>query len=185
MSQQGLPISNSCPANLPNIKREYSGKHSSRVFSSSSRLYSPGLCAPQNVALYSVFLCSSPDCSIFAPVSVLHILTLKIVFSRRIVSQSPAIMHMLDKSGSCGKFESYQRPEGFPVGTCGSFTSKRGAEPQHISVTFFCTWRKKRLYFIRNPAQFVPEAEVRAMAKERQKKDNHNLSRFYLGLNCI
>lgn len=26
MSQQGLPISNSCPANLPNIKREYSGK---------------------------------------------------------------------------------------------------------------------------------------------------------------
>ncbi|XP_067383906.1 melanocyte inducing transcription factor b isoform X2 [Channa argus] len=73
MSQQGLPISNSCPANLPNIKREYS------------------------------------------------------------VSQSPAIMHMLDKSGSCGKFDNYQRPEGFPV------------------------------------------AEVRAMAKERQKKDNHNL----------
>ncbi|XP_075897908.1 microphthalmia-associated transcription factor-like isoform X3 [Nelusetta ayraudi] len=73
MSQQGLPISNSCPANLPNIKREYA------------------------------------------------------------VSQSPAIMHMLDKSGSCGKFENYQRPEGFPV------------------------------------------AEVRAMAKERQKKDNHNL----------
>lgn len=74
MPQQGLPISNSCPANLPNIKREYS------------------------------------------------------------VSQSPAIMHMLDKSGSCGKFDNYQRPEGFPV-----------------------------------------EAEVRAMAKERQKKDNHNL----------
>ncbi|XP_074499732.1 microphthalmia-associated transcription factor-like isoform X1 [Sebastes fasciatus] len=69
MSQQCLPISNSCPAN---IKREYS------------------------------------------------------------VSQSPAIMHMLDKSGSCGKFDNYQRPEGFPV-------------------------------------------EVRAMAKERQKKDNHNL----------
>lgn len=41
------------------------------------------------------------------------------------------------------------------------------------------------VYFIRNPAQFVPEAEVRAMAKERQKKDNHNLSRFYLGFNCI
>uniref|UniRef100_A0A8D3DKN0 Melanocyte inducing transcription factor n=1 Tax=Scophthalmus maximus TaxID=52904 RepID=A0A8D3DKN0_SCOMX len=72
MSQQGLPISNSCPANLPNIKREFS------------------------------------------------------------VSQSPAVMHMLDKSGSCGKFDSYQRPDGFPV-------------------------------------------EVRAMAKERQKKDNHNL----------
>ncbi|KAG7521060.1 microphthalmia-associated transcription factor-like isoform X1 [Solea senegalensis] len=73
LSQQGLPISNSCPANLPNIKREYS------------------------------------------------------------VSQSPAVMHMLDKSGSCGKFDNYQRPDGFPV------------------------------------------AEVRAMAKERQKKDNHNL----------
>lgn len=26
MSQQGLPISNSCPANLPNIKREYAGE---------------------------------------------------------------------------------------------------------------------------------------------------------------
>uniref|UniRef100_A0A3P9L097 Melanocyte inducing transcription factor n=3 Tax=Ovalentaria TaxID=1489908 RepID=A0A3P9L097_ORYLA len=74
LPQQGLPISNSCPPNLPNIKREYS------------------------------------------------------------VSQSPAIMHMLDKSGSCGKFDTYQRPEGFPV-----------------------------------------EAEVRALAKERQKKDNHNL----------
>ncbi|KAM9430207.1 microphthalmia-associated transcription factor-like isoform 1-T1 [Salvelinus alpinus] len=73
MPHPGLAI-NSCPANLPNIKREYS------------------------------------------------------------VSQSPAIMHMLDKSGSCSKFENYQRPEGFPV-----------------------------------------EAEVRAMAKERQKKDNHNL----------
>ncbi|XP_068453375.1 microphthalmia-associated transcription factor-like isoform X2 [Clinocottus analis] len=73
MSQQCLPVSNSCPANLPNVKREYS------------------------------------------------------------VSQSPAIMHMLDKSGSCGKFDNYQRPDGFPV------------------------------------------AEVRAMAKERQKKDNHNL----------
>ncbi|XP_032436588.1 melanocyte inducing transcription factor b isoform X1 [Xiphophorus hellerii] len=74
MPQQGLPISNSCPANLSNIKREYS------------------------------------------------------------VSQSPSIMHMLDKSGSCGKFDTYQRPEGFPV-----------------------------------------EVEVRALAKERQKKDNHNL----------
>ncbi|XP_077451313.1 microphthalmia-associated transcription factor-like isoform X2 [Stigmatopora argus] len=73
MSQQGLPISNSCPANLPNIKREYSA------------------------------------------------------------SQSPSVMQMLDKSGSCGKFDNYQRPEGFPV------------------------------------------AEVRALAKERQKKDNHNL----------
>uniref|UniRef100_A0A8D3BZL3 Melanocyte inducing transcription factor n=1 Tax=Scophthalmus maximus TaxID=52904 RepID=A0A8D3BZL3_SCOMX len=60
MSQQGLPISNSCPANLPNIKREFS------------------------------------------------------------VSQSPAVMHMLDKSGSCGKFDSYQRPDGFPVGTSAS-----------------------------------------------------------------
>ncbi|XP_072305220.1 microphthalmia-associated transcription factor-like isoform X3 [Eucyclogobius newberryi] len=73
MPQQGLTISNSCPANLPNIKREYS------------------------------------------------------------VSQSPAIMHMLDKSGSCGKYDNYQRQEGFPV------------------------------------------VEVRALAKERQKKDNHNL----------
>lgn len=41
------------------------------------------------------------------------------IFFRHIVSQSPAIMHMLDKSGSCGKFDNYQRPEGFPVGTCG------------------------------------------------------------------
>uniref|UniRef100_A0A8C4H3K6 Melanocyte inducing transcription factor n=1 Tax=Dicentrarchus labrax TaxID=13489 RepID=A0A8C4H3K6_DICLA len=31
MSQQGLPISNSCPANLPNIKREYSGKQTDTV----------------------------------------------------------------------------------------------------------------------------------------------------------
>ncbi|KAK7915784.1 hypothetical protein WMY93_011545 [Mugilogobius chulae] len=80
MPQQGLPISNSCPANLPNIKREYS------------------------------------------------------------VSQSPAIMHMLDKSGSCGKYDSYQRPEGFPV-------------------------------------------EVRALAKERQKKDNHNLKKRRFNIN--
>lgn len=37
-------------------------------------------------------------------------------FMCQIVSQSPAIMHM-DKSESCGKFENYQRPEGYPVGT--------------------------------------------------------------------
>lgn len=38
---------------------------------------------------------------------------------------------------------------------------------------------------IGNPAQFVPEAEVRAMAKERQKKDNHNLSTLPLGFDLI
>ncbi|XP_062398061.1 microphthalmia-associated transcription factor-like [Sardina pilchardus] len=72
MPPPGLAISNSCPASLPNIKREFS------------------------------------------------------------VTPSPAVLHMLDKSVSCGKFENYQRPEGFPV-------------------------------------------EGRALAKERQKKDNHNL----------
>ncbi|XP_041955423.1 microphthalmia-associated transcription factor-like isoform X2 [Alosa alosa] len=72
MPPHGLTISNSCPASLPNIKREFS------------------------------------------------------------VTPSPAVLHLLDKAGSCGKFENYQRPEGFPV-------------------------------------------EVRALAKERQKKDNHNL----------
>lgn len=43
-----------------------------------------------------------------------------------VVSQSPAIMHMLDKSGSCGKFDTYQRPEGFPVGTSEYSALKRG-----------------------------------------------------------
>ncbi|MEQ2258708.1 hypothetical protein XENORESO_001405 [Xenotaenia resolanae] len=47
---------------------------------------------------------------------------------------APGMKQVLDKPGSCGQFESYQRPDGFPV-----------------------------------------EAEVRALAKERQKKDNHNL----------
>nr|ABI64148.1 microphthalmia-associated transcription factor [Poecilia reticulata] len=47
---------------------------------------------------------------------------------------APGMKQVLDKSGSCGQFESYQRSDGFPV-----------------------------------------EAEVRALAKERQKKDNHNL----------
>ncbi|XP_067100055.1 melanocyte inducing transcription factor a isoform X3 [Osmerus mordax] len=47
---------------------------------------------------------------------------------------APGMMHILDKPGSCGQFENYQRPDGFPV-----------------------------------------ESEVRALAKERQKKDNHNL----------
>ncbi|XP_039626836.1 microphthalmia-associated transcription factor-like isoform X3 [Polypterus senegalus] len=78
-----LSISNSCPANVPNIKREFTDptKH----------------------------MC-------------------------QLVTPAPAMMHILDKSGSCGKFENYQRTEGFPV-----------------------------------------EAEARALAKERQKKDNHNL----------
>lgn len=148
MPQQGLPISNSCPANLPNIKREYSGKQRHLSLQQPFLLFlktllSRPLCTPECSPTFSVqFRWTSPDCSIFAPLSILHILTLQNVFSLRIVSQSPAIMHMLDKSGSCGKFESYQRPEGFPVGTCGLFTSKRRAELQHISVTFFCTWRK-------------------------------------------
>lgn len=51
----GISISNSCPANLHDIKREFS------------------------------------------------------------VTQSPAMMHMMEKPVSCGTFESYQRPEGFPV----------------------------------------------------------------------
>ncbi|KAF6716459.1 Microphthalmia-associated transcription factor, partial [Oryzias melastigma] len=47
---------------------------------------------------------------------------------------APGMKQVLSKPGSCGQYESYQRPEDFPV-----------------------------------------EAEVRALAKERQKKDNHNL----------
>uniref|UniRef100_UPI0037E92E88 melanocyte inducing transcription factor a isoform X1 n=1 Tax=Semicossyphus pulcher TaxID=241346 RepID=UPI0037E92E88 len=50
------------------------------------------------------------------------------------VTPAPGMKQVLDKTGSCGQYENYQRPEGFPV-----------------------------------------EAEVRALAKERQKKDNHNL----------
>ncbi|XP_026117289.1 microphthalmia-associated transcription factor isoform X2 [Carassius auratus] len=50
------------------------------------------------------------------------------------VTPAPGMMHIMDKPGSCGTFDTYQRPEGFPV-----------------------------------------EAEVRALVKERQKKDNHNL----------
>ncbi|XP_077054227.1 melanocyte inducing transcription factor a isoform X1 [Siphateles boraxobius] len=50
------------------------------------------------------------------------------------VTPAPGMMHIMDKTGPCGKFDTYQRPEGFPV-----------------------------------------ESEVRALAKERQKKDNHNL----------
>lgn len=89
------------------------------------KLYSPGLCASHNIAFY---LCNPPlrgdvdlcmaEMSLNVFVSIPHILILKIIFYDT-VSQSPAIMHMLDKSGSCGKFENYQRPEGFPVGTCG------------------------------------------------------------------
>uniref|UniRef100_A0A672PU66 Melanocyte inducing transcription factor b n=1 Tax=Sinocyclocheilus grahami TaxID=75366 RepID=A0A672PU66_SINGR len=57
MPPPGISISNSCPANLSNIKGEFS------------------------------------------------------------VTPSPAMMHMMDKPSSCSTFESYQRPEGFPVGT--------------------------------------------------------------------
>ncbi|XP_042582277.1 melanocyte inducing transcription factor a [Cyprinus carpio] len=69
----GVTINNSCPSNLPAVKRELS------------------------------------------------------------VTPAPGMMHIMDKPGSCGTFDTYQRPEGFPV------------------------------------------AEVRALVKERQKKDNHNL----------
>uniref|UniRef100_A0A3P9JNF4 Melanocyte inducing transcription factor a n=1 Tax=Oryzias latipes TaxID=8090 RepID=A0A3P9JNF4_ORYLA len=47
---------------------------------------------------------------------------------------APGMKQVLNKPESCGQYESYQRPEEFPV-----------------------------------------ETEVRALAKERQKKDNHNL----------
>nr|WCR76358.1 microphtalmia associated transcription factor a [Misgurnus anguillicaudatus] len=70
----GVAISNTCPSNLPAVKRELSA------------------------------------------------------------TPAPGMMHIMEKPGPCGNFDSYQRPEGFPV-----------------------------------------EAEVRALAKERQKKDNHNL----------
>ncbi|XP_016421063.1 microphthalmia-associated transcription factor-like [Sinocyclocheilus rhinocerous] len=51
----GVTINNSCPSNLPAVKRELS------------------------------------------------------------VTPAPGMMHMMDKPGSCGKFDTYQRPEGFPV----------------------------------------------------------------------
>lgn len=70
-------------------------------------------------------------------------------------------MHMLDKSGSCGKYDNYQRPEGFPVGTV------LGKLPQRAGV---------RRPSLTHNLSVVPAAEVRALAKERQKKDNHNLS---------
>ncbi|XP_051932072.1 melanocyte inducing transcription factor a isoform X1 [Hippocampus zosterae] len=47
---------------------------------------------------------------------------------------APGMKQVLGKPGPCGRYENYQRSDGFPV-----------------------------------------EAEVRALAKERQKKDNHNL----------
>uniref|UniRef100_A0A8C5HYQ1 Microphthalmia-associated transcription factor-like n=1 Tax=Gouania willdenowi TaxID=441366 RepID=A0A8C5HYQ1_GOUWI len=47
---------------------------------------------------------------------------------------APGLKQVLEEPGSCGQYENYQRPDGFPI-----------------------------------------EAEVRALAKERQKKDNHNL----------
>lgn len=33
-----------------------------------------------------------------------------------IVTPAPGMMHIMDKPGSCGNFDTYQRPEGFPVG---------------------------------------------------------------------
>ncbi|XP_057701831.1 melanocyte inducing transcription factor a isoform X1 [Corythoichthys intestinalis] len=50
------------------------------------------------------------------------------------VTLAPGMKQVLSKPGPCGRYENYQRSDGFPV-----------------------------------------EAEVRALAKERQKKDNHNL----------
>ncbi len=34
-----------------------------------------------------------------------------------LVTPAPGMMHIMDRPGSCGNFDTYQRPEGFPVGT--------------------------------------------------------------------
>lgn len=34
----------------------------------------------------------------------------------QIITPAPGMKQVLDKPGSCGQYESYQRPEGFPVG---------------------------------------------------------------------
>lgn len=152
MSQQGLPISNSCPANLPNIKREYAGEqrlNQSQYWARRFHLFFhwPGNNpAPTATSLTPIGLCARYPCTIlflvhflFYPLCMgmltvldwndlepicIHSTYVWCFFSLKrnshffhAVSQSPAIMHMLDKSGSCGKFENYQRPEGFPVGT--------------------------------------------------------------------
>lgn len=78
-------------------------------------------------------------------------------------------MHMLDKSGSCGKFDTYQRPEGFPVGTSEYLASSY----RSCCVIWINSFYALLILLIK---AFFQEAEVRAMAKERQKKDNHNLS---------
>lgn len=55
--------------------------------------------------------------------------------------------------------------------------------PQNVEVSC-CTFPLLALhcfYFIGDQnVCFCPEAEVRAMAKERQKKDNHNLSELFI-----
>lgn len=200
MSQQGLPISNSCPANLPNIKREYAGEQP--ILSKTFRFIFSTDQAIISRRLWQVLL-PGPLCTlplhhfIFSPLPVLPLLhgdvdcaelkcfrtylcplylCLMLFYKKKkkksnlfhAVSQSPAIMHMLDKSGSCGKFENYQRPEGFPVGTY-------LAAFHWFDFSFF--WMT--VYFV------FQEAEVRAMAKERQKKDNHNLSELFHDLYLI
>lgn len=34
----------------------------------------------------------------------------------QIITPAPGMKQVLDKPGSCGQYENYQRPEGFPVG---------------------------------------------------------------------
>lgn len=34
----------------------------------------------------------------------------------QIITPAPGMKQVLDKPGSCGQFESYQRPDGYPVG---------------------------------------------------------------------
>lgn len=138
----GLAISSSCP---PNIKREYAGEpwtspHSqgcifllhadllgsfwfdlfledfSLICRAVSRLTSPFqplhthmptdvFHCDRTVVVESTTLGPCCNCVLFGDSQIDLILT-----------PAPDMKQVLDKPGSCGQYENYQRPEGFPVG---------------------------------------------------------------------
>lgn len=44
----------------------------------------------------------------------------------QIITPAPGMKQVLDKHGSCGQYENYQRPEGFPVGKQSEWNDKDG-----------------------------------------------------------
>lgn len=64
----------------------------------------------------------------------------------QIITPAPGMKQVLDKPGSCGQYENYQRPEGFPVGKTSNTWRVRATCCVPFCRNCICEWLNRTQY---------------------------------------